>query len=179
LAELTPTQVEIHGELDRARAEFHAVVTRATPDDLARGSEGTDWTNRQLLFHMLFGYLVTRNLRVIVALVGRAPDRVQRGFARALDAATPVFHKVNYWGSCAGAAFVTPVRADAWLGRVIAALHRRLDEEPEPALRRTMHFPMRWDPYFAERMSLADVYHYATVHFDHHARQLTVRGEPG
>ncbi|MDT5255639.1 MAG: hypothetical protein QOD10_719 [Mycobacterium sp.] len=37
-----------------------------------------------------------------------------------------------------------------------------------------MRFPTRWDPYFAERMSLADVYHYATVHFDHHRRQLTI-----
>jgi hypothetical protein len=31
-----------------------------------------------------------------------------------------------------------------------------------------MRFPPRWDPYFAEHMSLAEVYHDATVHFDHH-----------
>ena len=153
------------------------MVGRATGEDLARKSDGTEWTNRQLLFHMLFGYLIVRNLRVIVRLVGRAPDRVQRGFAGALDAATPVFHKVNYWGSCAAAVFVTPRRADAWLGRVIAALHRHVDHEPDDTLRRTMRFPRRWDPYFAEQMSLAEVYHYATVHFEHHRRQLTLRGD--
>ena len=29
-------------------------------------------------------------------------------------------------------------------------------------------------PIFAPRMSLADVYHYATLHFEHHRRQLTL-----
>ena len=41
-----------------------------------------------------------------------------------------------------------------------------------------MHFPVDWDPYFADRMTLADVYHYGTQHFDHHARQLTPPREP-
>jgi hypothetical protein len=40
-----------------------------------------------------------------------------------------------------------------------------------------MSFPVRWDPYFADRMSLADVYHYPTLHFDHHRRQLTLADE--
>jgi hypothetical protein len=60
---------------------------------------------------------------------------------------------------------------------VIAALHRHVDHEPDDTLRRTMRFPRRWDPYFAEQMSLAEVYHYATVHFEHHRRQLTLRGD--
>lgn len=173
-----PSVAEIHAELDRVRAEFRTLVARARSEELARQSDGTDWTNRQLLFHMLFGYLIVRNLRVIVRVVARAPDRVQRGFAGALDATTPVFHKVNYWGSCAGAMLVTPARADAWLGGVIASLHRHLDHESDEALRRRMRFPSRWDPYFAERMGLAEVYHYATVHFDHHRRQLTLGDEP-
>jgi hypothetical protein len=37
-----------------------------------------------------------------------------------------------------------------------------------------MTFPTHWDPYFTERMTLRDVYHYATRHFDHHRRQLTL-----
>ena len=31
-----------------------------------------------------------------------------------------------------------------------------------------------WDPYFRDYMTLADVYHYATQHFDFHRRQLTL-----
>jgi hypothetical protein len=172
-----PPVAVIHAEFDRARGEFRALVAHATPADLARRSEGTDWTNRQLLFHMLFGYLIVRNLRVIVSVVGRAPGWVQRGFAGALDATTPVFHRVNYWGSCGGGALVSPARADAWLGRAIRSLHRHLDRESEEALGRRMRFPTRWDPYFTQTMSVAEVYHYATLHFDHHRGQLTLPGE--
>ncbi len=164
----------VHAELDRVRSEFHALVAGATAHDLQRKSEGTQWTNGQLLFHMLFGYLITRNLRLIVKLMSRAPDPVQRGFAATLDCASRPFHRINYWGSCAGASLVGPVRADAWLGRVVASLHRHLDHESGASLRLTMRFPVKWDPYFAEDMSLADVYHYATLHFDHHRRQLTI-----
>lgn len=174
MVEQGPPIEAIHAELDRARTEFHELAKQATAADLRRQSDGTGWTNRQLLFHMLFGYLITRNLRVIVKLISRAPDGAQRGFARALDTTTPAFHRINFWGSCAGGALISPTRADAWLARVIASLHRHLDAEPDSSLRRTMRFPARWDPYFAERMNLADVYHYATLHFDHHRRQLTI-----
>lgn len=35
-----------------------------------------------------------------------------------------------------------------------------------------MHFPTAWDPYFKPAMSVLDVYHFATAHYDHHRRQL-------
>lgn len=174
MVEPAPSREEIHAELDRARSQFRALLAAAGPEDLHRRSHGTRWTNRQLLFHMLFGYLITRNLRVIVKLISRAPQPAQRAFAAALNAATRPFDAINYWGSRAGARIVSPARTDRWLGRVIASVHRSLDRESDQALRQTMHFPVRWDPYFAHRMSLADVYHYATLHFDHHRRQLTI-----
>lgn len=37
-----------------------------------------------------------------------------------------------------------------------------------------MAAPASWDPYFTERMNLAQLYHYATLHFDHHRRRLTL-----
>lgn len=65
-------------------------------------------------------------------------------------------------------------RLAAKLDRTLASLHRHLDEETDAALRRTMHFPVDWDPYFKDRMSLEDVYHYGTEHFTFHSRQLTL-----
>ena len=37
-----------------------------------------------------------------------------------------------------------------------------------------MHFPVGWDPYFTDYMTLRDVYHYPTQHYDHHRQQLTL-----
>jgi hypothetical protein len=169
-----PALDALHAEMDRARKEFRDLAHRGTPADFARRSSGTRWTNRELLFHMLFGYLVTRNLRIVVKIVARLPADAQRGFAALLNGATRPFHQINYWGSRAGGSLVSPARMIPWLDRVIASLHRHLDRESEAALQASMAFPTSWDPYFAKRMSLADVYHYATVHFDHHRRQLTL-----
>jgi hypothetical protein len=36
------------------------------------------------------------------------------------------------------------------------------------ALARSMRFPTSWDPFFTDVMTLADVYHYPTQHFDFH-----------
>jgi len=123
---------------------------------------------------MLFGYLITRNLRLVVKIVTRVPVPAQRGFARLLDSATRPFHHVNYWGSRVGGRVVRGERLDTWFSKVIDSLHRRLGAESDAALQRRMFFPVRWDPYFTEQMTLADVYHCATVHFDHHRRQLTL-----
>ena len=38
-----------------------------------------------------------------------------------------------------------------------------------------MHYPVRWDPFFKEFMTIADIYHFPTQHFGFHRRQLTLR----
>jgi hypothetical protein len=178
MAAPTPSRAAIHAEMEQARRDFHQLLEQSTPEGLARRSSGTRWTNRQLLFHMMFGYLITRNLRIVVKIVTRAPLPVQRGFAGLLDAATRPFHHVNYLGSCAGARVVTDARLGRWCDRVLDSLHRHLDADSDAALARSMAFPVRWDPYFTPRMSLGDVYHYATVHYAHHRRQLTLHDAP-
>ena len=70
---------------------------------------------------MLFGYLITRNLRLVVKIVARVAP-LQRGFADALDAATRPFDVINYWGSRFGGRVVSPARMVRWSDRVIAAL---------------------------------------------------------
>ena len=47
---------------ERNRAAFHELLNGATPADLKGLTDGTKWTNEQLLFHMLFGYLLVRAL---------------------------------------------------------------------------------------------------------------------
>src|SRR5215469_17768335 len=91
-------------ELRRSRVTFRRLVEDASRDDLARPTDGTRWTNQQLLFHMLLGYLIMRPLFVLARIFARLPAGNSRVFARLLDATTGPFNWVNYLGSCAGAA---------------------------------------------------------------------------
>ena len=65
-------------------------------------------------------------------------------------------------------------RLTAQVDRTIDSLHRHLDAETETSLARSMRFPTGWDPYFADTMTVLDLYHYGTQHFDHHLAQLTL-----
>lgn len=123
---------------------------------------------------MLFGYLVVRALIPLVRFFGRLPDPASKAFARLLDAGRGPFNLINYGGSCAGAVVFNAGRMDRRFDLVAAGLRRRLERTPEAALRRGMHFPVSWDPFFRDYMTLADVYAYPTKHYDFHRRQLTL-----
>jgi len=168
----------VRAEMEQARHDFRRLAGDATPADLRRSSDGTRWTNQQLLFHMLFGYLIVRALLVLVRIFGLLPDGASKSFARLLDAAHKPFDLINYLGSCAGARIIPPRRMPGMLDRVIRALERHLEREPESALHRGMHYPTTWDPFFADDMTLADIYHYPTQHFRFHQRQLTLSPPP-
>jgi hypothetical protein len=170
----TPSRSEIHQELDWACETFHALLRDATVSDLHRRSDGTRWNNRQLLFHMLFGYLIVRRLLPLVRFFGRQPGHVSRTFATVLNSATKPFHVVNYLGSWGGGSVLTRRRMHTMMDRSIKVLQRHLMAETEVALQRRMHFPLGWDPFFRETMTLQDVYHYGTQHFDYHRSQLTL-----
>ena len=167
-------RAEVHNELEHARHTFRDLVGRAAPADMRRHTNGTRWTNRQLLFHMLFGYLVVRTLMPLVHGFGHLPPGWSRRFAATLNAGKRPFHMINYLGSC-GAGQVLPMAAmTALMDRTIRTLQRKLASETEASLALTMHFPTSWDPYFQATMSVFDVYHYGTQHFEHHRKQLTL-----
>jgi hypothetical protein len=164
----------LHRELDDAQVTFHRLVSEADSAGLRRLSDGTRWTNKQLLFHMLLGYLILRALRLLVLGFGRLPDGASRVYARMLNAGTRPFDAVNYAGSRFGGNTLSTRQMSALFDRTIVRLHRRIDAESDANLARGMHYPSRWDPFFTDRMTLADVYHFATQHFEFHRRQLTL-----
>ncbi|MBC2644893.1 MULTISPECIES: DinB family protein [unclassified Rhodococcus (in: high G+C Gram-positive bacteria)] len=174
MADQEVDRAEIAADLERARRSLHELLDSASPQDFDRRSNGTRWTNEQLLFHMVFGYMVVRRLLVLVRILSRLPDRIGRRFAQALDAATPVFHEINYLGSCAAATVFNRHRMGRQCDRVIARLQRSLARESETDLQRSMDFPVRWDPFFTESMTLEQVYRYPGKHFDFHRAQLTL-----
>jgi hypothetical protein len=161
-------------DLERARADLHHLLSIATDDDWNKATSGTRWTNEQLLFHMVFAYMLVRRLLFLVRIFGRLPDGVSRGYARMLDAATPPFHVINYYGSCAACLFYNRRRMGKKMDREIDKLQRSLARANDASLRRGMHYPPGWDPYFRDYMTLADVFRYPGQHYDHHRRQLTL-----
>ena len=165
---------DIQAELRRAQADFHDLVARASAQDLRRRSDGTRWSNRQLLWHMVFGYLIVRTLMPLVHLLGRLGW--SRRFSAILNALHRPFHLINFAGSAGGGLLLPPRRMAAIMDATIDALDRRLAAETPASLALTMHFPTRWDPYFRDTMSVFDVYHYGTEHYNHHHRQLTLHG---
>ena len=175
MTELVSRQA-VHAELEDARGAFQRLVEGATANELRRSSWGTRWTNEQLLFHMLFGYLIARALLVLARVVSRPPAGGRRRFAAVLNSATPLFDEVNFYGSCLGARVVGRRRMVRAFDRVIASLQRSLAAETEADLRRGMPYPARSDPFFKEFMTVADIYHYPTQHFGFHRRQLTLGG---
>ena len=165
---------DIADELRVACDDFHMLLDGATSAELRGATNGTRWTNEQLLFHMLFGYLLVRNLLPLVKAFGRLPRPWSRGFAAALNAATRPFHVINYVGSLGGARVLGHARMEGLMDRVVDSLIRSLSQASNVQLDRGMHFPVDWDPYFQDFMNLRDVYHYPTQHYRHHRDQLTL-----
>jgi hypothetical protein len=168
----------VHADMERARTTFHQLLDDAGDDELRRMSDGTRWTNRQLLFHMLLGYLILRALLRLVRIFNRLPATVSRGYARLLNEATRQFDAVNYYGSWLGGTFLTRRQMLSLFDGVVTKLHRRLEAETDTSLGQGMHYPTQWDPFFQDYMTLADVYRFPTQHFDFHRRQLTLERDP-
>lgn len=171
---MATTPAAIAEEIRAARADFHYLVDGATPAELRARSNGTSWTNDQLLFHMLFGYLVVRTLLWLVRGFSRLPDTYSRRFAAALNASTRAFHVINYLGSLGGARVLGHHHLEQVMDHVTESLIRTVALASERQLARGMHFPVGWDPYFRDFMTIQDVLHYATEHYQHHRRQLTL-----
>jgi hypothetical protein len=131
----------VRAELESARLDFHQLIGDATPADPRRPSDGTRWTNQQLLFHMLFGYLIIRALLALARVFGLLPDGANKAFARLLDSAHRPFDLINYLGSCAGAWIIPPRRMTQMLDRVITVLQQHLQRETSSALRHGMTTP--------------------------------------
>jgi hypothetical protein len=170
-----PTRDEISAGYRRAIHDLDTWLRSTTFGELHRKSNGTRWTNEELLFHMVFGYMVVRALLPLVRFVSRLPRPAGKAFAAVLNAGTRPFDVVNYWGSRAAALVYNRRRMGRKLERTINALARRLERESSGSLAHSMPFPDRWDPFFKPVMTVHDVYAYPTLHFDFHAKQLNLR----
>jgi hypothetical protein len=166
---------DIDADLERVTADFHRLLDSATRAELRAPTYGTMWTNKQLLFHMVFGFIVVRVLLPLVKGFGRLPPSASRAFAAILNAGTRPFHVLNYLGALPGGTVLGSRAMERLMDSTIDHLRGSYARESERTLALAMQFPVGWDPYFKDVMTVADVYHYPAQHYDHHRRQLTTR----
>ena len=122
---------------------------------------------------MLFGFVLVHVLLVLVKGFGRLPAAVSHTFAAVLNAGTRP-SLVNYLGALPGGGVLGVGAMSKLMDHTIGHLRASLARDPRN-LALAMHFPIGWDPYFKDVMTVADVYNYPTQHYDHHRRQLTTR----
>ncbi|MFE3059576.1 DinB family protein [Nocardia sp. NPDC059239] len=163
-------------DLERARTDFHHLLSTTGEGEWGAPTNGTRWTNEELLFHMVFGYMIVQKLLILVRLFGRLPSAASSANSKVLNAVTKPFDMVNFYGSRLAARVYNRRRMGAKMDRVIASLQQSLRRETSADFARGMQYPNRWDPYFRAYMTLADIYRYPGQHYDHHRKQLTVTG---
>jgi hypothetical protein len=164
----------VRAELERVRADFQRLLASASPTDLRRPTLGTRWTNEELLFHMVFGYMIVRTLMPLLGVFARLPRGAGKAYARLLDTATGPFDAINYVGAVAGSRVYNHRRMGAKMDRTLTALQRRLERDSTASLGDGMDYPAHWDPFFHGWMTRADLYHYPTQHYDFHRAQLSL-----
>jgi len=90
-------RASLAADLERARTDFHHLLALVGDDEWGKPTSGTRWTNEQLLFHMVFAYMIVQRLLILTWLFSHLPKWTSRGFAWVLNAATPLFDPVNYY----------------------------------------------------------------------------------
>ena len=138
----------------------------------AEPSHNPGWTNGQLLFHILLGFILVPPLARLFVLFDHLPRACSRAFAAALNLSTPLFNRMNAIGPRAGARALGRAGILRQFDRVHKRILIRLDRTRPRDWVRTMHYPTRWDPRFRTDMRLADLYRYPLDHLRHHRSQM-------
>ena len=172
MAHRDATATRILSELEASRAEFHELLTAVAGDAWNRPSRNRGWTNGQVVFHIALGFFLVIPLVVLMRAFAALPRSASKVFARCLNAATPLFNRINAIGPRFGA----KVFAARRLGATFDLVHRRIVRKIE-AMRaeewnRGMHFPAKWEPRFSDFMTFEALFRYPGVHLRHHRTQL-------
>jgi len=159
--------------------DFDVLTRGVSPNELLAPTNGTKWTNRELLFHMWFGQRLTRTLLPVVRGFSRLPPSASAAFSGLLTTATRPYEWANYAASAGGGRVVQLERVRHWMHRDTAAILQWSAQANDVLLDRGMSIPSEWDPYFMTWMSCRDVLEWAPRHYRHHRAQLTIRGATG
>ncbi len=164
---------EIRSELESARSTFHELLNSLSDKDLQKKSHNPGWTNREILFHMLLGFIVIDMLLPMVKMFGRLPPVYSKIFANILNFSTPVFNVVNAFGARMGGRIFSKHFLEKKFDGVIQNLLKKLEVVKNDEWEQGMYYPNKWDGLFGEYMTIKKLFHYPTTHFKFHREQLS------
>lgn len=163
----------ISEELETTRAKFHALLASFSDQDFQRQSLNPGWTNREILAHIVFGFMVINMLLPLARLWGRLPKGSSRWFAWLLNAFTGPFNWFNALGARGQGKVFTP----EWIGKIFDRVHfsllKKVDSIKDDEWAHGMYYPTKWDANFEEFMTLERLFHYPVTHFNFHLRQIS------
>ncbi len=165
----------IRAELEKTRAEFHALSRSLSAGDMHRQSKNAAWTNGEVLFHITLAFILVPALLWLIRFFGRLPKAGSKPFAMLLNFTTPLFNRLNALGPHIGGRIFQGDRLNRKYDRVHAHILRLLDTIPDAEMQRGMYYPDRWDGLFRPYMTLADLFVYPTIHFRFHREQIATR----
>ena len=165
-------RARLRADLVAARLEFRAMVNAVSDRAWAEPSLNPGWSNGQLLFHVLFGFILVLPLSRLLVFFGHLPDVCSRSFAGALNLSTQVVNRINVLGPRIGARLLDRATIMNKFDHVHGAVVARLDRARARDWTLTMRYPTRWDPRFHTQMRLADLFQYPVDHLRHHRSQL-------
>jgi hypothetical protein len=160
-------------ELETVKKEFHQLLDSLSNEDLKRVSKNTDWTNGEILFHMVFAFMLLSSLIPLVKLFGKLPQKYSKVFSQLLNSSTKPFNWINSFGARGGGRFHSREMLEKRFDSTIGKLIKRLNNTKEKELDLGMYYPVKWDSLFDEYMTLEKLFYYPVKHFQFHKKQIS------
>src|SRR5215213_9738038 len=112
------TRSVIRSRLDQARSEFHELLSSLSEADLKRRSKNEGWTNGEILFHIMFAFILILTLVPMLRFWSRLPKRYSKVFANVLNFSTVPFNWINGLAPRMGAKVLTRSRLGTMFDKV-------------------------------------------------------------
>ncbi len=167
------TKSDIKAKLAQSRSEFHALLASLSEEDLKRRSKNEGWTNGEILFHMVFAFILILTLAPMIRFWSRLPKQYSKKFANILNFSTVPFNWVNGLAPRMGGKIFTRTRLGTSFDKIYASLMKIIDSVKENEWESGMYYPDKWDPLFDEYMTLEKLFYYPIRHFEFHRGQLS------
>jgi hypothetical protein len=166
------TRSAIRFRLDQARTDFHELLGSLSDEDLKRQSKNEGWTNGEILFHIMFAFLLILTLVPMIRFWSRLPKRYSKVFANILNFSTVPFNWINGFAPRVGAKVFTRSRFDRMFDKVYARLIKLLVSVKDNEWNSGMYYPDKWEPLFDEFMTLERLFYYPIRHLEFHIGQI-------